>query len=162
MQWVGDARGLLVGAGGVAAAMVTGFWAWLKTRPTKAQDQADLMTGAAAFQQALSAQASAFISTLNQVIERQAQDLAAMSSRIATLEDENEQCRGENRQLHQRVDSLERALIRAGVDLPEPQQTGALVDLNTRSGLLAETPPATPPAQRTKPRRPRRSRKPKE
>ena len=154
MQWLEEARGSALGLGGLALAMIAGFWAWLKTRPSRAQDDAALMTGAAAFQNALATQSRVFADTMDTLVSRQAEHMAAQDRRIKALEDENEQCRGENRQLHQRVDSLVHALIRAGVAVPQPMTTGPALELDARSGLTE------PPAR--KPRRPRRPRSSKE
>lgn len=155
MQWLEEARGHLVGAGGLAVAMVVGFWAWLKTRPSRAQDKATELTAEAAWQDSIARMAESFTATMERLVSTQATQLAAYERRIGVLESENEQCRGENRQLHQRVDSLERALIRADIALPAPATTGPAIELDARSGL------ATPSHPR-KPRRPRRSRNPKE
>lgn len=119
----------LFGVGGLLTAAVTGFFLWRSTRPSRAKDNADLMTGAAAFQAAMNAAAQAVMAELRAEID-------ALRQRVDELEEENEVCRREaealrqgGRQMEQKIASLMRVLRQGGIDLPEGPLAGAVVEL---------------------------------
>lgn len=124
-----------VAEGGLAAALgAGGIWAWLTARAKAKADSAaayskqpaDLLTATAGFHAALSAQAEAFTKTLLEVNAKLAAQVEELISRVHDLEEENQQCRGENRQMAQRVESLEAYLRRRGVDVPASGMAGTL------------------------------------
>lgn len=116
-------------------ATVAGFWAWLASRPSKAQDDASIMAGAAAFQTALNLAAGEMVKGLRA-------DIDLMRREIVALKEDNERCRRESEQLRQharqqdqRYNSLVAYLRAKGVDVPMPvnvielNQAAAAVDL---------------------------------
>jgi len=99
------------GAGGMWAVLKAVASARASEAVAKVKQPADLLQAMAAFQAALNSQAEAITADLREMVERQ-------GDRIHELEAENEQCRGENRQMSQRLESLEALLRRRGIDLP--------------------------------------------
>ncbi|HYD45820.1 MAG TPA: hypothetical protein VEA79_11215 [Phenylobacterium sp.] len=111
----------LLGGGGV--------WAWLSSRQ---KSPAEMVSAAAAFQVALNSQADAFIGKLQTLVRDHERTIADLAQRVRDLEAENEECRGENRQLRQAIESLRRQLIAAGVKIePDPPvERVAMVETN--------------------------------
>jgi hypothetical protein len=127
--WIIAALTSLVGGGGL--------WGWLTERArakarapaAEADAQAAIGRAQAAFAEALTKQGTAFAESLME--ERQAREelIAQLQVRVRGLEAENEQCRGENRQMSQRFDSLVSELRKRGIDLPARDFPGAFVML---------------------------------
>ncbi|MDO1560433.1 hypothetical protein Q0812_13440 [Brevundimonas sp. 2R-24] len=113
----------MLGSAGIGG-LIVGFWQYmsarLKSKPDADTAQAALIEGAAALQMALNKTAEGLVSDLRHQLEEQAK-------RIEALEADKEQCRGENRQMAQRVDSLEALLRRNGITVPEATARGALL-----------------------------------
>lgn len=124
--WVVAALTSLAGGGGL--------WGWLNTRAKlKAAAPADLATAYASFAKTLNDQAEAFIKTLQAERADLVGQMHGLRLDLDRLSQEHEECLGENRQLRQRLDSLERKM-----NLP-----GALVVLKDDGATI--TMPATPP-----------------
>jgi TolA-binding protein len=97
---------LIAGVGALGGGGIAGVAVALIRRPV------DSVGAATAFQQALNSQAQAFIATLAQINDGLEKQVGQLEGRVRELEEENLQCRGENRDLRQRLDSLERGLKR--------------------------------------------------
>lgn len=99
---------ILAGASALGGGGLAGVAVALIRRPV------DSVGAATAFQQALNAQAQAFIATLAEINQGLEQQVTGLEARVRELEEENLQCRTENQALRQRLDSLERGLKRRG------------------------------------------------
>lgn len=131
-----------IGGGGVAA-----LFQWLSAR---SKAPADLTTAQAAFQTALSQQAEGFIAALQADREGLVKEVNDLRSRVAELENENLQCRGETAQMRQHVESLQEHLRRRGIDIPKgPRPQGLTVLENGKATVIT----LDAPAAAKKPRR---------
>lgn len=126
----------LAGTAGVGA-LILGFWQWIAARlKAKSEDrvagaaeaaaQADIIEGAAAFHRALKETAEHLVSELREEVRRLRDECGEHRAEIEALKAENEHCRGENRQITQRLESLQSVLRRNGIDVPEAFSPGAL------------------------------------
>ncbi|WP_426043713.1 hypothetical protein [Caulobacter sp. DWR3-1-2] len=127
----------------------TGLFTWL-TSKTKAP--ADMTTAQAAFQIALNAQADAFMQRLQWDRDGLQQRVNELMIRVEALERENVECRGENAQLHQMIESLEQHLARSGIAMP-PRRTARpfIVMEGGRTTTLTADQPAQRRPRRRKP-----------
>lgn len=133
-----------IGGGGVAA-----LFQWLSAR---SKAPADLTTAQAAFQTALSQQAEGFIAALQADREGLVKEVNDLRSRVAELEAENLQCRGETAQMRQHVESLQEHLRKRGIDIPRgPRPRGLTVLEDGKATVITLDPPSAP-------KRPRRRR----
>lgn len=134
-----DALALALASGGsmIVGGFVTAGFNWLTER-TKARASAPAtVAGAqAAFANALTQQAEFFIKALqddrshleNRVEELQ-QTVDQLKEEASALRAEHHTCLGENRQLNQRIDSLEAQLRRQGVPLPPAAKVSGFIEL---------------------------------
>lgn len=108
LPWLIAAAVSVVGGGGV--------WGWLAAhaqlkeakRLALAAEPADLATAYASFAKTLNDQAEAFIAALQKERSDLVLQLSAVRHEVDRLSADHEQCLAENRQLKQRIDSLER------------------------------------------------------
>lgn len=127
----------------VAAALGGGgLWAWLAARSTaKSKQPADLQAALATFSAQLNDQAANIIATLteqNATLRHENETLKAtlsktlndFAAKIEELEEENRNCRGENNQMAQRINSLANYLRRSGIQIPEGGIEGAFIELS--------------------------------
>lgn len=113
-----DLASAAIGIAGTLAAG-GGVWTFLSARSTaQAKAPADLTTAQAAFQLALNAQAETFMQRIQGDRDSLQIRVDDLSKRILSLEQENAQCRSENDQMGQRIESLEAHLRRKGIDIP--------------------------------------------
>lgn len=138
--------GLIMGGGGV--------WAYLSARE---KAPADIASAQAAFQAALSAQADAFIKSLQAdraalITDRQAlhAEIADLHRRVQELEAENLQCRGETAQMRQHIESLQEHLRRRGIDIPKgaPPRSMTVLEEGKTTVITLDAPPA--PSRRSR------------
>jgi hypothetical protein len=134
LAWVPTILLGLLGANGV--------WGWFSERAklraaqraAKAAAPADLATAYASFAKTLNDQAEAFIVALQEERTNLVRRVSELGIEVERLSREHEECLGENRQLRQRIDSLERLL-----HLPEGAAVsfkGGVVDVETPEGGL--------------------------
>jgi hypothetical protein len=116
-----------VGAGG--AALVTVMRAWLRNRPNFASGQASIQAAQATFQEALTAQATAFMTSMREVVADQRGTIDDLERRLSEQEDEARKCHSENRNLRQLISSLIRLLRKAGIDIPKDLAVTAILEL---------------------------------
>lgn len=102
----------LIGGGGVG-----GIWGLFIA---KQKQPSDMLAAQAAFQEALNKTQAAFTEGLERLVEHQQKELTSLRAEVARLSESESTCRAENIQLNQRVDSLERRLRAAHIDVPEP------------------------------------------
>ena len=145
---------ILAGASALGGGGLAGVAVALIKRPV------DSVGAATAFQQALNSQAQAFIATLTEVNKGLEGQVGALEGRIRELEEENDLCRGENRQLKQRLDSLERGLRRRGAKIPPQGVEGALIRLEGETAEVVIAPSRPPGPQPSRSRRRRKEKQP--
>lgn len=99
-----------------------GVWGWLSARAKLKAEKAAAIEAApavilasqATFQAALTAQAEVFIKALQEELGHRANRVHALERRVEEVEREAADCLGRERDMHQRIDSLERQLEREG------------------------------------------------
>jgi uncharacterized protein HemX len=108
----------LIATAALAVLTGNGLWGWLRDRAklraaqraAKAAEPADLATAYASFAKTLNDQAEAFIKALQAERANLVRRVSELGVEVERLSREHEECLGENRQLRQRIDSLERLL----------------------------------------------------
>ncbi len=88
---------------------------------------AQIGTALAAFQEAMNRSTGAFVETLIGERETREREIGELKARIELLEHENEQCRGEARQMQQMFDSLVAELRRRGINIAAKDYTGPFI-----------------------------------
>jgi septal ring factor EnvC (AmiA/AmiB activator) len=149
-------NGIVAVASACLGGGAAGFFAWLTTK-TKAP--ADVMSAQAAFQIALNTQSDAFMKRLQDDRDGLQSRVNELLTRVEALERENVECRGENAQLHQLIESLEANLARSGIIMPARRAARSFIVMEGGK-VTTMTPDAAAPARSTP--KPRRRRKPKE
>lgn len=114
-SWI-DGLGTILGAGGLVAG-VTGFWAWLTSRP---KGQADIQASQAAYSQALNAQSESFGAAMFKLVEQKDGVIATLQADMEIVKQQNLECQAESRQQKSIIRSLRAELVRAGVLQPPP------------------------------------------
>lgn len=147
--------------GGLLGAAITSAFGWA-TEKSKASAPAAIAASQTAFQVALNDQATAFIKALQSDRSELENEVAALRAaldaqgrELAALREDHSTCLGENRQLNQRIDSLEAELRRRGVDLPRGAKVTGFVELSDGKATVLQPTLQPPP----RPRRRRRERK---
>lgn len=121
-------------------------------RSAKAKEPADLVQAVAVMQKAVADQAEAFTQALLQNNGELRSEVDRLARRVETLEAENVQCRGENAQLHQMIESFEEHLRRAGIDMP-PRRTARAFTVMEGGKVTSFTPETPPPPPRRRRRK---------
>lgn len=121
-NWI-EALGPLLGAGGVVAG-ISGFWAWLSSRP---KGQADIQASTAAIQasqaaysEALNAQGESFAAAMFKLVEQKDGVIAQLQADMTLVKQQNLDCQAESRQQKAVIRALRHELERAGVLDPQP------------------------------------------
>lgn len=124
---------VLIAMGGGVGAIGRELIGWLKAKPSKARDNADLVQAAGVFQAALNAAADGIVARLEgeiarqgRVIENQDRVIEGLRADVARLGEAHDQCqteteqvRGELREQRQVTESLVRELRAKGVDVTD-------------------------------------------
>ncbi len=121
--------GIVAGAGGLWAALKVIAAAKSTEAVARIQAPAELLPAMAAFQEALNKQAESLVEDLRSEIAALKEEAAGLRERIVELEGDNLLCRGENRDMKQRVGSLESWLRRAGIEVPGGTASGSLITI---------------------------------
>lgn len=141
----------LASAAVVAAIGGAGAWltASLKLRQARriatAAAPADLATAYATFAKTLNDQAEAFIRALQEERANLVKRLGEMSQEILALQTEHQECLGDNRNLHQRIDSLESRLRNSGIDIPGRELAGSFMAIEDGKTTILRQHPTEPP-----------------
>lgn len=142
------------GSGALAAAAIGALGAWAQasaklraaSKVAEAAAPADLATAYATFAKTLNDQAEAFIRALQEERANLVKRLGEMSQQILALQTEHEACLGDNRNLHQRIDSLESRLRKSGVDIPGRELAGSFMTIQDgKTTILRQGPEDQPP-----------------
>lgn len=84
------------------------------------------------------------LETYSSIIGELRTELSRLGERVDALEEENETCRGENRELRQHLSSLEVILRDAGIPIPAKELPGSLVVIEGRRTTVLQPRPRKP------------------